>query len=442
MQLFRGGRGVKRRPSPDVSSVHETGDDDDGWQSVVEGDTTSNLCADAWTDHHDTTPRLGFQSRAAPRVGSAAAHRAMFGSAADPTADDVTNAAKFIALRDYIFETIDVGVEKPAKVLFGPTAAASNERSAAAAERFDAAIERSEAADARADARVAASNLEKGVDFLIADSYRAELDAIDRSEHLEELILGLKTTPASAPGMTPADKKKLVKSMDVDEARRELESALEQLEALNNIVHKESNRKESQMRYLIHILTKWIARTNLNGIDGGELFRILEDIDSVENDEFRSRCRGWPTPGLDCENQLRAFIVLIDAHIKENFNNGWAGSGVRLLDDKERHAFLELLAILIGECNVERHAFSAEAKWPMMDVTTIPFVRQLQGSTNLPTMRFRKDERKIPTCIETTLMRAIVRMNLPLWHPPMHISLHPALNDAIQTSLRMLGQAR
>lgn len=102
--------------------------------------------------------------------------------------------------------------------------------------------------------------------------------------------------------------------------------------------------------------------------------------------------------------------------------------GARGVDAEEVAAKRELLA----------HAASGHSCWPAIDASRLPFVRRMQGATNMEASKFMNTGQPHAPSMFPDLEQAMIDVQLPLWLPGAQGGLQPAMLDAISSTVDIL----
>ena len=86
---------------------------------------------------------------------------------------------------------------------------------------------------------------------------------------------------------------------------------------------------------------------------------------------------------------------------------------------------------------LKAHAESDHAVWPVVDAGRLPFVRRMQGHTNMEASKFSATQAPEPSAFPE-LEQAMIAAQLPLWLPSAQEGMQPAILDSLHGALEML----
>ena len=135
---------------------------------------------------------------------------------------------------------------------------------------------------------------------------------------------------------------------------------------------------------------------------------------------------------------------------KEELNTAELEEAERILTDQRDEAEKELVLAEIGALTslddtrskeflhqIEDHARSRRAIWPAVDASRMPFVRCMQGLTNMEASKFSGAQAPVP-CAFPDVEDAMIDMQIPLWMPEAQVGMQPALLAGLTSALEMM----
>lgn len=406
---------------------------ENSWMGVGDDDTTSHLCQDALVGA-GTEPSL--LDRATAFVFPV-------------NKDDIKE--KLQTLRKIIMQTL--GMIPSDRVLFGPPQEASEARAAfdrtsrQIYEGMDTLIDAAGQSEGRAIRRdqqqsELAIDIARDIEARTAESIGKVMEKIDA-------IMGkagkdsTRADPSQTNKQSRADallnqSKKSLAQEDVDAILRELVETRAKLSRMHSDVDAAESRKANQGNALLLVLKQWVG--NARSIGAPEASALFTCLTALENFHAWLQRNPWNPETLD------GFLDSIQKYADDLFRGKveWDdATAERLSEESETKKQNELDHLMrTHDCkkSIKIHAWSPDTWWPVVDITLFPFVRQLQGSTNLARTFFVRSD-KTPAFNDPKLLRAIIRTNLSLWHPAAQSGMDAALIGAISTAQRMLVQA-
>jgi len=138
----------------------------------------------------------------------------------------------------------------------------------------------------------------------------------------------------------------------------------------------------------------------------------------------------------EIERTVNFEINLLKA-IKDGDDVREKGADIEAIAEEARVRGLHAASMM----NLKHHAMSRHAHWPAVDIMDMQFVKEVMGMSNCRRELIRPAALKIPSCSYPGLVRNMLDVNMPLWHPTCQRSLGAPLLTALVSAKEILCHA-